>query len=273
MIDGLPGALEHLRELEGRVAGRRPAVFLDYDGTLTAIVPDPARARLPDRTRVAIRRLAAVAPVAIVSGRDLEDVRRLVALEGLWYAGSHGFEILGPDGSRHERAPGTLPVLDKVEAALGEAIGSVSGARVERKRFAIAVHVRNVVEAQVPAVDAAVAAVAAVHPDLRRTGGKKVFELRPNLDWDKGRAVGWLLEELGLERPDIVPIYVGDDETDEDAFRALAGKGIGIVVRGEGDHRPTAAALALESPDDVPRLLDAIRRTVDGPPASGPAPR
>ena len=116
-------------------------------------------------------------------------------------------------------------------------------------------------DGRVPELESAVAAVAAAHPDLRRTGGKKVFELRPDLDWDKGRAIAWLLEAQRLATPDVVPVYVGDDETDEDAFRALGPlDGVGVVVRGEGDARPTAADLALDDADAVRRLLDELAR-------------
>lgn len=257
-IGALPDALEHLGELRARLDDRRMAVFLDYDGTLTPIVDDPARALLSDTAREAIRRLAASVPVVIVSGRDLEDVRRLVALDGIWFAGSHGFEIRGPDGSSHERAPETLPALDAAERDLAARIEPIDGARLERKRYALAVHYRLATPDRIPAVSDAVEVVAAAHPDLRRTGGKKVFELRPNLDWDKGRAIEWLLQTLGLDRPEVVPLYVGDDETDEDAFRALGRRGIGIVVRGEADDRPTAAAFALASPEQTAVLLDML---------------
>lgn len=257
-IGALPDALRHVGEISARLVGRRAAVFLDYDGTLTPIVDDPARALLPDAGREAIRRLAATVPVVIVSGRDLEDVRRLVAIDGIWYAGSHGFDIRGPDGSRHERAPELLPSLDAAEHELAVRIEPLDGARLERKRYALAVHYRAVADALIPRVSGAVDAVAAAHPDLRRTGGKKVFELRPNIDWDKGRAIGWLLDTLGLDRPDVIPIYVGDDETDEDAFRALGRSGIGIVVRGEADERPTAAAFALVRPEQTAALLDVL---------------
>jgi trehalose-phosphatase len=88
---------------------------------------------------------------------------------------------------------------------------------------------------------------------LRRTAGKKVFEMRPQLEWHKGKAVLWLLEELGLDRPDVLPVYIGDDETDEDAFAALAGRGLGILVA----DRPqkTEAEYRLESPEAVGEFL------------------
>ena len=83
--------------------------------------------------------------------------------------------------------------------------------------------------------------------------GKKVYELLPNTDWDKGKAVLWLLEDLHLERGKVRPIYIGDDRTDEDAFRALGRRGIGILVSEE--PRPSAATYSLGNPSEVERFL------------------
>ncbi|MEX1344399.1 MAG: trehalose-phosphatase, partial [Candidatus Limnocylindrales bacterium] len=251
-IDALPSVPDDL----GRAfVDRRPVVFLDYDGTLTPIVDDPAKARLPGATRAAIERLAARTPVAIVSGRDLDDVCSLVAIEGIWYAGSHGLELRDPDGRRIEQAEDYLPALESAESACREALREVPEARVERKRFAIAVHDRRVPDEERERVADAVEAVAADHPRLRVTGGKRIHELRPDIDWDKGRALLWLIDELGLDDEQHLPIYLGDDVTDEDAFEVLAERGLGFVVRGEDDARQTWADFALADPDEVCWLL------------------
>ena len=96
---------------------------------------------------------------------------------------------------------------------------------------------------------AAVAGRAARHPELRLSGAKKVLEVRPRVEWDKGRAVLWLLQALGLDRPRVAAIYIGDDLTDEDAFAALAGRGVGIAVGRE--PRLTHADYALGDPREV----------------------
>ncbi len=262
-IDRLPSALRHVGEIEARADGKQVALFLDYDGTLTPIVDDPARALLPEATRSAIERLAGALPVAIVSGRDLADVRRLVGIGGLWYAGSHGFDIVSPTGERHERAPDTLPSLDDAEHELRPLLEAIPGARLERKRYAVTAHFRGVPEDRIDDVEVAVASVEAACPDLRITGGKKVLELRPDIAWDKGRAIHWLLQTQGLDRPDVLPVYIGDDVTDEDGFRALGRRGIGIVVRGEADERPTSALFAIDDTTDVPTLLERLRRATD----------
>lgn len=229
------------------LTARRPALFLDYDGTLTPIVDRPEDAKLDEPMRAALGAAAAVMPVAIISGRDLEDVRALVGLEGLVYGGNHGFDLRGPN-LRFE-LPEALNALEDLEQAEGELrarLAGVADARLERKRFAIAVHYRRVADADVARVERAVAAAADGRPALRRTGGKMIFELRPALDWDKGHAVRWLLSRLGLDRPDVLPIYIGDDDTDEDAFRALAERGgIGVLVA----ETPKASLATFRIPD------------------------
>jgi trehalose 6-phosphate phosphatase len=247
----LPSALGHVQEIAGR--GDQLAVFLDYDGTLTPIVSRPDKAVLMDSTRAILRALAAKMPVAILSGRELEDVRKRVAIDGIVYAGSHGFDIAGPRGLRRQEATEFLPALDEAEKELREKLAGIAGTLIERKCFSIAAHYRNVNESDFPRVERGVGEIAARHRELRRIDGKKVYELLPEIDWNKGKAVLWLLEHLGLERPDARPIYIGDDRTDEDAFRALEQRGIGILVSEE--PKPTAASYSLGNPSEVEGFL------------------
>lgn len=261
--EALPDALEHFDAIAQMLAGQRPAVFLDYDGTLTPIVDRPDRALLSDAMRAAVRDLAARCPVAIVSGRDRADVERLVGIEELIYAGSHGFDIAGPDGLQlqHEEAVEFMPALDRAETLLRERLAGIDGALIERKRYAIAAHYRLVAPDQTPAIEAAVdAALAQEERQLRKTGGKMIFELRPRLPWHKGRAVCWLLEVLKLDRPDVLPIYIGDDETDEDAFTALNERGgLGLLVA--AGPQASAAHYRLRDPDAVGTFLRRLLET------------
>jgi trehalose-phosphatase len=263
-IADLPTVAPDARDLLERLAGREPAVFLDYDGTLTPIVERAEDATIDDAVRDTIRGLSQLCTVAVVSGRDLADVRRMVGVDGIWYAGSHGFDIVAPDGTSTQHAPEFLPALDAAETQLRPLLAAVDGARLERKRFAIAAHFRQVASQDTAAVEQHVRAVAADHPELKVTGGKMIFELRPNVDWNKGKALRALLTTLGLERDDVVPLYIGDDETDEDGFRALGETGVGLVVRGENDRRPTAAQYALEDPAAVVAFLEALRGQLAG---------
>lgn len=251
----LPSALEHVQEIAG-AGDRSLAIFLDYDGTLTPIVSHPEKAFLSDSTRQTLRTLATRAPVAILSGRELEDVRKRVGIDGIVYAGSHGFDIAGPRGLRRQEAREFLPALDAAEKELREKLAGIAGALIERKCFSIAAHYRNVNESDFPKLERVVSEVATRHRKLRRIDGKKVYELLPNIDWDKGKAVFWLLEKLGLERPNAHPIYIGDDRTDEDAFRALEQRGTGVLVSEQ--PRPTAARYALKNPAEVERFLQEL---------------
>ena len=251
-IADCPSALARFDDFAARLNGRRPAVFLDYDGTLTPIVARPDMAILDDGIRATIRRLASLCPVAVVSGRDLDDVARLVGLEELVYAGSHGFDIRGPN-LRTQIGVEFLPELDSAESELKAALTAVPGALVERKRFAIAVHTRLVDPAAKSWVGDQVAGAARRGSRLRLTGGKEIFELRPAIPWDKGRAVLALLDTLGLAGEDSAPLYLGDDETDEDAFRALAGRGDGIRVMDPPSS--TAANWSLRDTDEAGTFL------------------
>lgn len=260
----VPSALDRFAEIRARLAGRRVAMFLDYDGTLTPIVARPDLAVLSEEMRSIVFDLAKLCTLAIVSGRDLSDVRRLVALDELVYAGSHGFDIAGPGGLRirHQDGAAYEAAVRRAAERLEAAVDDVEGVLVEPKRFAVAVHYRLVKPEQVAAVEAAVDAVLEEIPELRKTHGKKVFELRPRLDWDKGRAVDWLLEALGLEGPDVLAFYIGDDTTDEDAFAALQEKGVGILVGSETSR--TAAHYVLASPEEVGRFLSRLGEELKG---------
>lgn len=264
MKSGNPGALENLDEILEQLRDRRLAVFLDFDGTLAPIVDRPEQAGMDGAMRAVIERLARLCPVAVVSGRDLDDVRKRVGLPDIYYAGSHGFDIAGPHGTQqsHRKGLEALPTLDAAEKMLRAELQGIDGALIDRKHFSIAVHYRLVREHDVARVESAVDAALRGHSGLRKGHGKKVFELQPDIAWDKGAAVRWLLQSLSLDRPEVLPIYVGDDVTDEDAFRALAGEGLCFAVL--ETPRPTAARYRLSSPDEVRTLLEAVAGALAG---------
>jgi trehalose-phosphatase len=258
---GLKHALDSTEEIAARLAGKRAGLLLDYDGTLTPIVDEPDAAALSDGMRATLRKVAQRMSVAVISGRDLEDVRRMAGLPSIAYAGSHGFDMRLPNGKRveHEGGLQLVPALDAAEAELRARQPLLPGLRIERKKFAIAAHYRRASDGEVAAIELAVDEVLRHHRVLRKSGGKKVFELRPDVDWHKGRAVRWLIDELGLG--DGVPVYIGDDETDEDAFEALRGRGITVAVQEAG--RATAAQYYLEDTAGVERFLDWLAGAID----------
>jgi len=253
----LPSALTCLTDIRRQSGDASPIVFLDYDGTLTPIVARPEDATLSPSMEGALTELAKVTPVAIISGRDLADLKTMVTLAGLVYAGSHGFDVDAPDdlGGRYRRGEEFADRLAAARARLKEAVAPIEGAWVEDKAFAVTLHYRAVSEADEPRVHETFRRVADEFPDLRATGGKKVLELRPGIEWDKGRALLWLLERLGDGKA-CVPLYIGDDETDEDAFRVLVGRGIGIRVGDSGVR--SAASYSLADTAEVEAFLRAL---------------
>jgi trehalose 6-phosphate phosphatase len=242
-------------------------VFLDYDGVLTPIVDRPEDARISDGMRQAVRDLAGRTTVCVVSGRDRLVVQDLMGVEDLIVAGSHGFDIWDPDSGtmEHEASHGYEELLKGVTARVKEEAGRFEGTAVEEKKASVAIHYRLADPGDHEEVGRVVAAILADHPDdLKVTPGKMVYEIQPKIDWHKGKAVLHLIEVLGLDGDDVAPLYLGDDVTDEDAFRALADRGIGIFVGDPDDPevagRSTAARFVLGSVGDVERFLGGLAR-------------
>jgi trehalose 6-phosphate phosphatase len=256
---------------------------LDFDGTLAPIVERPEAARPLPAARDALGRLVARTDttVAILSGRRLEDVRQHVAVPGIYYAGNHGMEIDGPDLHRVQpEAAAARPALDTAVALLEPVLGPLSGVQLEDKGLTLSVHYRRAGPGAEAAVRAAAQQVCLRLPQLRATAGKKVIELRPAVDWDKGRALEFLLDVLHPGTAAWPAVFMGDDRTDEDAFRALRGMShdVGRGARGAGtggagatagalreavlvaEEPPpdTAASCFLRSPAEVAAVLDRL---------------
>ena len=171
---------------------------------------------------------------------------------GIWHAGSHGFELTGPDGTYHqnESAAAAVPLLERAASELLDSLAEIPGVRVEHKRFAVAVHYREVAPEHIGEVVATTRRLGQ-RVGLRVTSGRKVIELRPDIDWDKGSTLAWIRGRIDTAGS-MLPIYIGDDLTDEDAFDAVRFDGIGIAVRhSEDGDRRSAAQFTLESPDEV----------------------
>ncbi|KAG6975709.1 hypothetical protein JG688_00002097 [Phytophthora aleatoria] len=230
-------AFRDMDSIKQKVAGKRPVVFLDYDGTLSPIVDVPDHAFMTDAMRSALSELSSKFVTAIVTGRSTEKVYNFVQLDNLVYAGSHGFDIKGTKTRpiNCQVADHFRPEMEQALHQLTEQTAHITGAELEDNGLAISVHYRHVDPALQNAVEQIVDDYVAYHPGLTKKLGKMVFELRPRVDWDKGRAVMFILSELGLDAEDVVPFYLGDDVSDEDAFNALNGRGLGqgisIIVR------------------------------------------
>jgi alpha,alpha-trehalase len=228
----LPGALEAWPGIVERLANenaRALAVFLDYDGTLAPIVARPELAQMDPATALVVEQLATRVPVAIVTGRALADVRERVGLSSLYYAANHGFEIEGPS-LRHRPFEGLAETFAHIARRLEPVVRQTRGAVMEAKGYSVAVHYRQVADVDVGSLEAAVDELIAERTDVRKTTGKKLLEVRPAVAWNKGAAVHWLLDHWDAAGQRHFPLFFGDDRTDEDAFAAIADRGIGVFV-------------------------------------------
>ena len=230
-------------------------VALDFDGTLAAITDDPDAARIPDPTRRTVAALAAEpnVTVAVVSGRKLADVREKVGVPDLAYAGNHGLEIHTDEYVVHPEARAARQTIASAVDDIADDLADVPGAAVEDKGLTATVHHRRVADEDVPAVTDVVASLVGSRDDVRLTTGKDVLELRPDVEWDKGAAVERLEADLVPEGEDWLPMYVGDDTTDEAAFAVLADRGLAVKV---GADPATDAPYRVAGPESVRAMLD-----------------
>ncbi|XP_022943275.1 probable trehalose-phosphate phosphatase J [Cucurbita moschata] len=265
-----PSALDMFDPIIQSSKGKQIVMFLDYDGTLSPIVADPDKAFMSEAMRKTVKKLARCFPTAIVSGRCRDKVYGFIRLGELYYAGSHGMDIKGPtktsklkkavnQGLLFQPASEFLPMIDDVYEQLVEKMKSTPGAKVENNKFCISVHFRCVDEKEWNNLAHEVKSVVKEYPKLRLTQGRKVLEIRPTIKWDKGKALEFLLESLGYANcSDVFPIYIGDDRTDEDAFKVLREReqGFGILV--SKIPKDTHASYSLQEPSEVMHFLQRL---------------
>jgi len=259
--------MEHLffrfNKLKSFLKGKFIFLFLDYDGTLTPIVQSPDRAIISARTLDTLEGLSKNphCKVAIISGRALKDIKNKIGLEGVIYAGNHGLEIEGP--KIKFKAPvslGYMTILKKIKAVLKKKLSKIKGVIVEDKGFTLSVHYR-LVDARNAGLVKTIFHEALVHyvvsNKIKIRPGKKVLEIRPFLEWDKGKIVLWLLARLkfALGKKPCVPIYIGDDITDEDAFRVLKSTGLTVFV---GEPGKSCAKYYLKNTQEVAGFLEKV---------------
>ncbi len=244
-------------------AAREVTVLLDYDGTLVPLADHPADARLPQRMRRLLEQLSRQpgVRVALVSGRSLRDLRRQVRLPGLGYVGNHGLELR--DGTQryvNAAAAKSRPYLRAIVRQLRRQLRPIRGAWVEDKGLTASVHYRLVRPIDLPHVQRIFYAVVQpyqIKRHVRVTTGRCVFEVRPPVSWSKATMVNWLLtrqqDDAGRRS---LPLYVGDDVTDEDAFELLRSRGLTVAVAPAASG--TRARYGVDTPEDVRRLLERV---------------
>ena len=256
---------ESPRQMQERLAqAERIRLFLDYDGTLAEFAPTPDHVRPDPEVVSLIGRLAQHTRfrVALVSGRRLGHVRTLVPVHGVLLAGTYGVEVLTPEGARIDRLDydSVRPTLDTVKPRWADLIAGRVGYYLEDKGWALALHARFADEAESGRVldgarRLAEAAMRQAPPDLfRLLGGHKFLEIGPQLA-HKGLAVAYLLDQFPWRGA--VPLYLGDDDKDEEAFGVIKARG-GVAVVVAAQPRESEADLRLESPQAARRWLEGL---------------
>jgi trehalose 6-phosphate phosphatase len=243
-------------------------LFSDFDGTLCPIVARPELAETPEETRRWLILLAGNprVDVAIISGRALPDLKARVGIEGLTYAGNHGLEIMGPSVTFvHPVAEETKPVMGRLYRDLSRALQPFAGVIMEDKGLTLSIHYRLLDKAKVGQFKDLFNRFmeeAGVAGGILVTAGKMVYEIRPAVEWNKGQALRMLVEAGAKpNRPDPLTMFLGDDWTDEDGFRAVKRTGgVSVFVGERVDDR--SAKYFLKSPGEVAVLLEKICRAV-----------
>lgn len=257
-------------EIEPLLSGKHIFLFLDYDGTLTPITDLPESARLTNRMKKILNELITVEYVSlsVVSGRSLEQLKNFIGIPGLLYVGNHGFEIEGA-GIQHTH-PGAVEAkefMQEIVDILETAFKSIQGVFIENKTLTLSIHYRQVSEDKVDRMR--MIFLKTIHPFLNKaqvvfTEGKKVLEVRPALAWNKGTAVTWLYGRSLAANPSrhMLPVYIGDDRTDESALNAMKGCGLGVKV---SENIPDShARYFLRNPDEVYDFLIRVQKLKSG---------
>lgn len=233
------------------------ALFLDYDGTLSPIARHPSKAVLSPGTRRLLLALSREKGIwmAVVSGRALKDVRRMTGVAGICYVGNHGLELEGPKLRQvNPMAKKCRPILRRIALQLNKAVAAIPGVWIEDKGFTLTLHFRQAAPAGKKLARGVFHGVVRPYREkkqVRITEGKEVFEVRPPVHWTKGTVVRWLLaRQATFSHGPVLPVYIGDDLTDEDAFRALGKRGLSVRV-GAGNSLTRAQYRARSSSDAV----------------------
>lgn len=258
LLSAWPEVAAQLRE------ARHILLLSDYDGTLTPIMERPELANLSEDSQILLRGLARQRGITLgmISGRALADLKERVGISGLIYAGNHGLEIEGPGISFVNPVAEELkPILRVMHYVLSRALATVKGVLVEDKGLSLSVHYRLAEEGRTEDVERIVKEVvggAEAIGHARITSGKKVYEVRPAVAWDKGKAIKLLMKKYGKggRESGLLPVYLGDDRTDEDAFKVIDSYGSGITIFIGEERQQSTARYFLKSPDEVVAFLN-----------------
>lgn len=249
-----------IKNIEERLRDKFILLLLDYDGTLAPIAETPKGAFMRKDTKELLEKLSRnpYCKLGIISGRSLKDLKGMVGIEGVIYAGNHGLEIESPKIKFESQAsPRLKSIIQNISGRLQKRLSGIKGALIEDKGLTLSIHFRLVEEKDMPAFKKVICEVTdpyVAQDNIKIDSGKKVYEIKPPIKWDKGKVALWLLarQQFASGEKKVFPVYIGDDVTDEDAFRALKRKGLTISV---GKSEASSADFYLKSTDDVAKFL------------------
>ena len=242
--------------IQKKKPGNKILLFLDYDGTLVTIKKKPELAVLHPRRRKVLKSLSEKFFVSVVSGRSLREIKNVVGIDTLAYIGNHGLEMCWRDKHWvHPEAEKIRPALEGILKRVRIRTRSLKGVLVEDKRLTASIHYRLLAPEAWSKLKKIIDEETQIHKRLFIiTEGKRVFELRPRLEWDKGRGILQFIQWLALEKAPI-KVYIGDDRTDEDAFKALEKDGLTILV---GRKKDSLALYRVPGVDKAWKFLKAL---------------
>lgn len=248
----------HFRSPQSAILTEKKLVlFLNYDGTLTPIVDKPHEARVEADMKNIIRELSQRYLVVIMTGRDPQEVKKELNIDSVIYAGNHGFDILGQRFSMVQtKGLRMKPIVRAISEKLQSEMKDIKGLTFEEKKFNVAIHYRHADEEKYEHVKKLIESVVSEYKSLRLMGGQKVFEILPNVDWGKGSAIRWILKTNKIAWSKASVFYIGDDLTDEFAFRTIRTRGTAILVSEQ--DRSSAAHFRLKSISEVKEFLKKI---------------
>ena len=242
-------------KIKKELADKNIFLFLDYDGTLTPIVKKPELAKLDSQIKKLLREISGKCPTAIISGRPLNEIKKIIGIKNIIYSGNHGFEIeingkkIIQNASRESKKD-----ICRIKEKLLKEIKKIDGAFLEDKGLTLSVHWRLVGKKYKFPLFAIIRDVIRNNSYIRLTKGKKVWEIRPNINWDKGKAVRFVMSEVRSPKSKVVPVFIGDDTTDEDVFKVLK-KGITIRI---GKSKKSKAKYYLKNQSEINRFLNLL---------------
>ena len=239
------------KKISEKLVGKKRFFFFDYDGTLTPIVKKPELAKLDSRIKDILRKISKANKVAIISGRPLSEIKNFIGIKNIIYSGNHGFEIeIKGKKIIQNTDHWTKNEIRRIKDKLAKEIKKIDGAFLEDKGLTLSVHWRLTSKKDLPKLFALIRETIRANSRLKLTKGKKVWEIRPNVDWHKGKAVEWILSRLPTFYS-LLPVYIGDDATDEDAFKTLKNS---ITVK-VGKSKKSKAKYYIKNQSEIKKLL------------------